>query len=373
MATEHIPLMDLKAQYLSIKGEIDAAMQSVLQAGMFVGGAPVTEFENAFAKAIGIQNCVGCGNGTDAIFLALTALGIGAGDEVATVANTFIATAEAISMTGARPVFIDCDPKTYNIDIVKLENVLAQSRKIKAIVPVHLYGSPADMPAIMSLASRYNIKVVEDCAQAHLAQINGQNVGTFGHLSTFSFYPGKNLGAYGDAGAVLSRDAEVAKRVRMWANHGRVTKYDHAFEGINSRLDTLQAAILSVKLKYLPDWTNKRIEKATLYSKLLSDSKNIICPEVLPRARHVFHLYVVRVQNRDRVLAELNEAGIQALVHYPIALPMMKAYEYLKTPIENFPMAKQCQDEVLSLPLYPELSASQIHKVCEKLREAVGD
>ena len=372
MAAAEIPLMDLKAQYASIKIEIDNAIQGILNSGHFIGGEPVADFEKSFAQALGIPHCIGCGNGTDAIFLALTALGIKSGDEVATVANTFIATSEAISMTGARPVFVDCDPQSFNIDIKKLEKILHTNRLIRAIVPVHLYGHPADMPAIMRLADQYKLKVVEDCAQAHLAAINGRNVGTFGDAASFSFYPGKNLGAYGDAGAVVTKDEQLAKKVRMCANHGRITKYDHAFEGVNSRLDTIQAAILSVKLKYLKAWTEKRIEKAEFYTKLLSGHERIQLPRPSPGAKSVFHLYVVRVPQRDQVMARLNEAGIQALVHYPIALPAMKAYEHLKTPTENFEVANKYQHEVLSLPLYPEMTTAQIHFVCEKLIAAVG-
>lgn len=369
-----IPFVDLKAQYLAIKSDVDQAIAGILDSASFIGGSPVSRFEQEFASLIGAKHCVGVGNGTDAIFIALKALDIGAGDEVITVANSFIATGEGITMAGARPVFIDADPITYAIDTKKLEGFLENlpsDHRVRAIIPVHLYGCPAPMKEVMELARRFNLRVVEDCAQAHLASIEGQNVGTFGDVGCFSFYPGKNLGAYGDAGAVLTNDPDLAMRMRMWANHGRIAKYDHEFEGVNSRLDAIQAAILSVKIPHLMKWTERRIQNAKLYSELLAGTDGVVLPTIPDKMRHVFHLYVIRVPRRERLVKELGEAGIATGVHYPIALPALKAYAYLKMGPEQFPVAHKYQSEILSLPMYPELSAEQIHFVATTLKKAM--
>ena len=363
-----IPLVDLKAQYASIKPDIDAAVQHILDETDFIGGRAVTEFEKSFAAYCGTRSAVGLANGTDALQLSLLALGVGKGDEVVTAVNTFIATSEAISATGARPVFIDNDPQTYTIDVRKIEEKITP--RTKAIIPIHLYGQPAAMDAINEIAARHNLVVIEDAAQAHGASFKGKTVGTLGRLACFSFYPGKNLGAYGDAGAIATNDEALADKVRMLANHGRLKKYEHEIEGYNSRLDTLQAAILSVKLRHLRAWTERRRQNASTYSQRLARAATIITPVVHADATHVFHLYVVRVQQRERVQQALKDAGIATGIHYPIPLHLQPAYKYLALPTGSFPVAERFASEIMSLPMYPELSADQIAFICDTLIKA---
>jgi len=364
----NIPFVDLKKQYATIKIEIDEAIQNVIADTAFIGGKYAQAFEEAFAIYCRAKYCVGVGNGTDALYIALRALGVGAGDEVITAANSFIATSEAITMTGARPVFVDCEPSSYNIDVSKIPAAI--SPKTKAIVPVHLYGQPADMASINKIAKEHNLFIVEDAAQAHGAEIAGQRVGNFGHAACFSFFPGKNLGAYGDAGAIVTNDNDLAVKCRKIANHGRVKKYNHDFEGVNSRLDGIQAAILSVKLKYIEEWTENRRKAAAIYNDYLKNS-NIITPYVCEGMRHVYHLYVVRVHSRDKVQAELSDAGIATGIHYPIALPDLQAYKYMGKLPADFPIASAYSNEILSLPMFPELQPDQIEYVCSRLIEAV--
>ncbi|MFX0197081.1 MAG: DegT/DnrJ/EryC1/StrS family aminotransferase, partial [Candidatus Hodarchaeota archaeon] len=321
----NVPFVDLKAQYEKIGEEIRNAIEDVILDSAFIGGKYLKSFEENFADYIGIKHCVGVGNGTDALFIALKALGIKAGDEVVTAANSFIATSEAITMTGAQVVFIDCDKDTYNIDINKIEESI--STKTRAIIPVHLYGQPVDMDGIMDFAEKHELYVIEDAAQAHGAEYKNRKVGTFGHVGCFSFYPGKNLGAYGDGGAVVTDDDSLAKKMRMMANHGRIGKYNHEFEGVNSRLDGLQAAILDVKLRHLEKWNKRRQEVAWRYSEALHDL--IYTPKERPDVRHVYHLYVIRVRNRDNMRAILSERGVATGIHYPVPLPFLKAYQYL--------------------------------------------
>jgi dTDP-4-amino-4,6-dideoxygalactose transaminase/carbonic anhydrase/acetyltransferase-like protein (isoleucine patch superfamily) len=363
-----IPLVDLKAQYAGIKSEIDGAMQRVFDETDFINGSEVAEFEKSFAAFCGIESVIGVGNGTDALQIALQACGIGRGDEVITAVNTFIATSEGISAAGARPVFVDNDPQTYTIDVRKIEEKITP--RTKAIIPVHLYGQPAAMDAVGEIAARNNLTVIEDAAQAHGARFKGTTVGNFGRLACFSFYPGKNLGAYGDAGAIATNDEVLAHKVRMLANHGRLKKYEHEMEGYNSRLDTLQAAILLVKLRHLGAWTEKRQRHAALYTKLLSSAPEIITPAVQPDATHVFHLYVVRVQQRDRVQQMLKDAGIATGIHYPIPLHLQPAYRHFGLPAGTFPVAERFAGEVLSLPMYPELTEEQIGFIAETLIKA---
>ncbi len=364
-----IPLVDLKAQYERIKDEINAAIQEVIATSAFIGGPYVRAFEEAFAKFCGVKHCIGVGNGTDALFIALKSLGIGAGDEVITASNSFIATSEVITMTGAQVVFCDIDPKTYNIDVSQIEAKIAP--QTKAIIPVHLYGQPADMDPLLELACRYGLKIVEDAAQAHGARYKGQMVGSLGDAACFSFYPGKNLGAYGDGGAIVTNDDELALKIRMFANHGRVDKYDHKIEGMNSRLDGLQAAILSVKLKYLEEWTEARRQLAYLYNNLLADSE-IVTPVEIENARSVYHLYVVRLGNdtRDLVSQELLRRGIAVGIHYPIALPNLKAYSHLSEEERRCPEATSASQEILSLPLFPELNKAEVQYIAETLKES---
>lgn len=359
-----IPFVDLKAQYLSIKNEIDEAIAQILQNTSFVGGAPVKQFEQAFAQYIGVEHCISCANGTDSLEMLLQAMGIGAGDEVIVPAASWISTSEAVSTVGATPVFVDIEPEYYTIDPTQIEAKLTS--KTKAIIPVHLYGHPADMPAIMAIAKQYDLKVMEDCAQAHGASIEGKTVGTWGHCASFSFYPGKNLGAYGDAGAMVTNDEELAQKVHRIANHGQLKKHDHQIEGRNSRMDTLQAAILNVKLRYLEKWTQARIDNAAQYNKLLANT-SIALPKTKANARHVFHLYVVRTTQRDKLKEYLKNQGIATGIHYPTALPLLPCYQRFNHKVEDFPIAAQYQNEILSLPMFAELNQEQINCVYEQI------
>lgn len=364
-----VPFVDLQAQYRSMKKEIDQSLKDVISESAFIGGKYVRRFEEEFAAFCGADFCVGVGNGTDALYITLRALGIGSGDEVITVANSFIATAEAISLTGARVVFVDCNPLTYNIDIKKVPNQITP--RTKAIVPVHLYGQPAEMAALQRIALEHGLSLIEDAAQAHGAQIGDKRAGTFGDAACFSFYPGKNLGAYGDGGAIVSNNKVLIEKCRVIANHGRIQKYDHAIEGVNSRLDGIQAAILSAKLRHLEEWTEKRRVSAELYHSYLKETP-VIVPKEQTGVRHVYHLFVVRVPKRDKVQAALNEFGISSGVHYPIALPNLQAYRKLKHSPQEFPIATEYSGQILSLPMYPEITEEQISYVCEKLTRVMA-
>ncbi len=371
-----IPLMDIQAQYLSVKEEIDHVVQKVIHQAQFVGGEEKDLFEQEYSQAFGVKHTIGVGNGTDAIFLILKALGIGTGDEVVTAANSFIASSEAISACGARVVFCDIEESTSLMDLNCLEKILKKGSvknggEIKAVLPVHLYGRIMDMSALMSLAEKYNVKIIEDCAQAHLARWQGQCAGTFGAAGTFSFYPGKNLGAFGDAGAVVTNDTDLANKIRKLANHGRISKYDHDIEGFNSRLDTLQAAVLRVKLRHLPAWTLARQQKAQKYHRMLADVQQVLRPEMPPQEQHVFHLFVVGVDQREQVIEGLKNKNIHAGVHYPIALPFLKAYSYLNHQPQDFPVSYRLQSRALSLPLYPEMTDEQQTYVVESLKQVL--
>jgi dTDP-4-amino-4,6-dideoxygalactose transaminase len=363
-----IPFVDLKAQYLAIKDEIDQAISNVIQDSAFIGGKYAKAFEQNFADYVGVKNCVGVGNGTDALYIALKALGVSEGDEIITAANTFIATSEAITMTGAKVVLVDCDEESYNIDVDRLEEAITD--KTKAIIPVHLYGQPADMNEIKDVAKKHNLYVVEDAAQAHGAEYKNQRIGTIGDMACFSFFPGKNLGAYGDAGAIVTSNDELARKARMFANHGRIEKYNHEFEGLNSRLDGLQAAILDVKLKHLDKWIKRRRAIAKKYDAGLKDI--VITPSVLPGVKHVYHLYVIRIKNRGRVKELLAEKGIATGVHYPIPLPFLKAYSYLGHKPEDFPVAYSMKDEILSLPIHGDMTDDQVEYVIANLKDIVN-
>jgi dTDP-4-amino-4,6-dideoxygalactose transaminase len=364
----NIQFVDLKAQYESIKPEIDKAISDVISKTAFIGGSFVASFEKAFAAFCGVKNCIGVGNGTDAIYIALRALGIGPGDEVITVANSFIATSEAITMTGAKVVFVDINPLTYNMDVTKVEKKVTS--KTKAIVPVHLYGQPADMDPILTVAKKHNLKIVEDAAQAHGAEYKGRRIGSIGDMACFSFYPGKNLGAYGDGGAIVTNDNDLAEKARMIANHGRLDKYNHKLEGVNSRLDGIQAAILDVKLRHLPDWTEARRRNAYLYNKYLKDS-GVATPVEIPDVKAVYHLYVVRVRDgkREKFQEALKSQGVSTGVHYPIALPNLLAYEYLRHGQTDFVEATKSSQEIVSLPMFPELKETEIAFVAQKIKE----
>jgi dTDP-4-amino-4,6-dideoxygalactose transaminase len=364
----NIQLVDLRAQYETIKEEIDSAIREVLAETAFIGGQRVKRFEEAFARFCGVKHCIGVGNGTDALFLALKTLGIGAGDQVITVANSFIATSEAITQTGARAVFVDISPGTYNIDTNRIEEKITP--QTKAIIPVHLYGQPADMDPILALAKKHDLKIVEDCAQAHGAVYKGRTIGSIGDMACFSFYPGKNLGAYGDAGAIVTNSDALAQKARMLANHGRIGKYDHEIEGVNSRLDGLQAAILGVKLKHLDAWSEARRKNAALYNEYLKGT-DLATPVEKEDVTCVYHLYVVRMKKelRKELQAHLKAKGIATGIHYPIALPNLKAYAYLNHTPNDFPEATKASEEIMSLPMYPELTEAQIRFIAREIRE----
>jgi dTDP-4-amino-4,6-dideoxygalactose transaminase len=364
-----IPFVDLKAQYQSIKPEIDAAIAAVISETAFVGGPHVKSFEEAFAVYCGVGHCVGVANGTDALFVALRTLGIGAGDEVITVANSFVATSEAIRMAGAQVVFVDSDSLTMNIDVNRIEEKI--TARTKAIIPVHLYGQPADMAPIRALADRHGLRIVGDAAQAHGALYRGHPIAQLADITCFSFYPGKNLGAYGDAGALVTDNPEWAAAARMFANHGRSKKYDHDFEGVNSRLDGLQAAILGVKLRHLDAWSEGRRRNARLYNEALGGT-GLVTPSEIDDCRAVYHLYVVRVPGgrRDSLQQHLAECGVNTGIHYPIALPYLNAYRYLGHTAADFPEALRASGEILSLPMFPELTSNQIRCVADAVASA---
>lgn len=361
-----VPFVDLTAQYNSIKDEIDGAIAGIINHASFVGGAPLRDFESAFAQCLGVAHCVGCGNGTDSMEIILEALGVGAGDEVIVPANSWFSTSEVVSRVGATPVFADVEPDYYTISVADVAAKITP--RTKAVIPVHLYGQAADMPALMPLAHEHKLHVIEDCAQAHLAAINGQYVGTFGIAASFSFYPGKNLGAYGDAGCMLTNDDALAQKLRMIANHGQQGKHNHLIEGRNSRLDSLQAAILHTKLPHLQKWTEQRIANAASYTALLGDQEGIVTPPTKAGYQHVFHLYVVRVLNREAMLQHLRDAGVQASVHYPTALPLLPAYKQMGHVPEDFPVASVYQSQILSLPMFAELSEAQIQAVATAVK-----
>jgi dTDP-4-amino-4,6-dideoxygalactose transaminase len=361
-----VPFLDLKTQYDILKSEIDPVIQNVLDNTAFIGGPALKAFEAKFAEFCHTQFCVGVGNGTDAIIVGLKAIVIEPGDEVITAANSFVATSEAITAAGGKVVFCDCLPEYYTIDP---EDILRKiTKNTRAIIPVHLYGQPANMPEIMKIAKEYNLHVIEDCAQAHGAEINGKRVGTWGDLGTFSFYPGKNLGAYGDGGAIVTNNSILAKKSRMIANHGRIDKYNHEFEGLNSRLDSIQCEVLSVKLNHLDSWNVARRKIAQKYGRLLKNISDLQLPIELEGTVPVYHLYVVRTSQRYELVKYLAEQGISTGVHYPISLHNLAAYEYLKHKSKDFPNANYYQDEILSLPIYPELSDPTVTYIAEAIR-----
>ena len=360
-----VPFVDLSAQYQAHRAEFDAALAAVIQSNAFIGGEPVREFERRFAEAYGVRHCVACGNGTDAIYIVLRMLGIGAGDEVITTAASWISTSETISQAGATPVFVDVDDH-YLIDVDELETAI--TARTRAVIPVHLYGQAAPMERIAALCTAHGLRLIEDCAQAHFAEWGGQHVGTFGDAGTFSFYPGKNLGAWGDAGAIVTNDDELARKSRMYANHGALVKHVHEMEGINSRMDGLQAALLTTKLRFIGSWTAARQRVAAQYDRLLAGVGDLEVPIVRRGATHVYHLYVVRTTYRDELKAFLAERGIETAIHYPTALPLLPAYKHLGMFPESIPRAAENQRRVLSLPIYPEMSGDIVEYVAESVR-----
>ncbi len=362
MSNAKIPFVDLQTQYQSLKPEIDAAIAAVLTRGDFILGGDVTRFEEEFAAFCGVAHCLGVANGTDALKLALEACGIGPGDEVITTSHTYIATALAISQCGARPVLVDCEPDYMLIDVSKIEAAITP--KTKAILPVHLYGQAADMDPIMEIAKRHKLVVVEDACQAHGATYKGKKCGSIGDIAAFSFYPGKNLGAYGDGGAVTTNNAELADKIKLLRNYGQRVKYEHLVKGGNSRLDTVQAAVLRVKLRHLADWNLARANGAAMYGKALAGT-NLILPRVAPWGTHVFHLYVVRTQDRAGLMTALDAANSQHGIHYPIPIHRQVAMADLGYGVGSFPVAETLAPEILSLPMCPELSQAQVDRIAE--------
>lgn len=355
-----ISFLDLKKQYGQIKEEVDLAINDVISSTAFIGGKYVSQFENEFAAYQSAKYCIGVGNGTDALEIAIESLDLPKNSEILVPANTFISTAEAVTRAGHKVVFVDCDENNYTISISSIKSKITSN--VKAIVAVHLYGHPCNMGEILKIASDNSLRVIEDCAQAHGAEYNGKRVGAIGDVGTFSFYPGKNLGAYGDGGAIVTNDEAIAIKCRMIANHGRVEKYNHEFEGRNSRLDGIQAAILSVKLKHLDDWTEKRIEIADYYLKNLKDVADVILPKREDWAKQVYHLFVIRTKKRDELQKYLKENNIQTGIHYPIALPKLNAYSYLNKGNESF-IANRVDNQLLSLPIGEHLEIHHLEEV----------
>ncbi len=361
----NVPFVDLHAQYLSIKEEIDAAIAEVIAQSSYIRGPHVEVFEKTWAETLGVKHCVSCANGTDALYIALRGLGLKPGDEVLTSAHSWISTSETITQAGGRVVFCDTEEETFTIDPAGIESKITPATV--GIIPVHLYGQPADMNAIMAIAKKHNLWVLEDCAQAHLAKYNGQIVGTFGHVATFSFYPGKNLGAYGDAGCAVTNDDRLAAWMTTFARHGG--KGDHVMEGINSRMDGFQGAVLNVKLPHLPSWTSARQRVATSYDALLEGVGDICKPEVASGREHVYHLYVIRTGQRDALRKHLNDAGIATVLNYPKALPFYPAYAYLGHDPGDFPVAYANQSRILSLPIYPEIGNEMVGYVANRIND----
>jgi dTDP-4-amino-4,6-dideoxygalactose transaminase len=362
-----IPFVDLKAQYRSLKNEIDGAIASVIEETAFIGGSFVKTFEEKFAALYGVKHVISCANGTDSLYIIMKMLGIGAGDEVITVANSWISSSETISQAGARPVFVDIHPEYYSMDETLLEEKITDNTK--AIIVVHLQGQMCNMEAIQAICNEKGIYLIEDCAQAHFSEFKKVRSGVSGIAGSFSFYPGKNLGAYGDAGCIVTNDDVLAEKCRMFANHGALKKPNHIIEGINSRLDGLQASILTAKLPFILEWTNKRIDNSILYRKYLQDIPQLVLPAIRPGTVHTFHLFVVRAQNRDGLMAWLKEKNIETAIHYPVVLPNLPAYRYLNHKPEDFPVASSYQPQILSLPMYPELTEEMIAYIAESIKQ----
>ena len=393
-----VPFLDLKIQYESIRDEISIAIQKVLENTAFAGGPFVAQFEKEFAEFCGCKHAIGVGSGTEALWMSLLALGVGQGDEVITVPNTFIATAEAISFCGAKPVFVDVDEHTYNMDPNKLEDYLRKryarngsglkpptsnlkpriSRlkpptsnlkpRLRAVIPVHLFGQMADMDPILEIARKYGLFVIEDACQAHGAEYKGRRAGSLSDAGCFSFYPGKNLGAYGEAGAVVTNDDALAEKIKMLRDHGQPKKYYHDYIGWNGRMDGFQGSVLSVKLKHLPAWNEARRKNAKLYNQLLVDTDGVMIPQEADYVRHIYHIYAVRIQRRSALMNALAEKGISCGIHYPVPIHLQKAYSSLGLENGGFPLAEKCCEEFVSLPMFPELKEEQIEYVAAEIK-----
>lgn len=364
-----VPFVDLKAQHDSLRGEIFEAITNVIDNSAFIMGPAIKELEANFAEFCGCKHVIGCSSGTSALNLALWAIGIGPGDEVITIPHTFIATTEAISVRGAKPVFVDIDAATYTMDVSKLEAAITANTK--AVIPVHLYGHPTDMDPLLAIAKKYGLKVIEDCAQSHGAEYKGRRVGTMGDIGCFSFFPGKNIGAMGDAGAITTNDDELATKLNKLRNHGRLGKYEHEMVGYNERLDNLQAAILNVKLPHLNDWNALRRKHAAEYAEDLAGA-GVGLPAVATDCTHVYHLFVIRHPNRDALQKHLKEKGIATGVHYPLPLHMQPAYSNLGYKEGDFPVTEKAAKEIISLPMYPEMTREAVTEVAEAIKEFHG-
>ncbi len=362
-----VPMVDLKKQFRQIKKEVFHVLTEILESSHYVLGAKVTELENKIAAYHDVREAIGVASGTDALHLSVEASGIGAGEEVITTPFTFFATAEAILYNGALPVFVDIDPVTFNIDVDRIEAQI--TKKTRAILPVHLFGHPADMEKLMKLARKYRLKVIEDCAQSFGASIGGRRTGSFGDAGCFSFYPSKNLGAYGDGGMITLNNLKVAEIIRQLRNHGSKGSYKHKRVGFNSRLDEIQAGILLVKFKRIDEYNKKRRRNAALYTRLLSDA--IQCPVEKPGAVHVFHQYTIRSPKRDKIQQRLRENGISSVVYYPVPLHLQEAIKFLGYQKGDFPVTEKAAREVLSLPMYPELEESSIRKIAKIIKDTV--
>jgi dTDP-4-amino-4,6-dideoxygalactose transaminase len=365
-----VPFLDLKAHHEPIRDELNHAIGEVMESGVFAGGPFVAAFERDFAAYCDTRFAVGLGNGTDALWLSLLALGVGPGDEVITVPFTFIATAEAISFCGARPVFVDIDERTYTMDPGLLESAITP--RTRAIIPVHLFGQMAEMDPILEIAQRHRLPVVEDACQAHGALYKGRRAGSLGVAGCFSFYPGKNLGALGEAGAVVTNDLELEGKIKVLRDHGQARKYYHSRIGWNARMDGIQGAVLRVKLKRLETANSGRRANARIYEELLGGGKEIVTPYVAPDNRHIYHVYAVRVRGRDQVLESLAGKGISCAIHYPVPVHLQEAYRWLGYGEGSFPVAERSAREVLSLPMYPELSQEQIQAVATELKAGLS-
>ena len=363
----NVPFNDLYAQYLSLKPEIDEAIARTIKDSAFVRGPEVEIFEENFSKLMGVDHCVSCANGTDALYIAMHALGVKPGDEVIVPAHSWISTSETVTQIGGKVVFCDTRSQDFTIDIDAVEDKI--NNKTVGIIPVHLYGHPAQMDAVMQIAKKHKLWVIEDCAQAHLALFRGKKVGQFGDAATFSFYPGKNLGAMGDAGALVTNDVQLARRAARFARHGGLVKGSHEIEGINSRLDGLQAAILNVKLPHLIRWNKRRQEVANEYLAQLSGIGDLTLPQVDERASHVWHLFVIRSKSRDELKAYLSDNGVQTIINYPIALPFLEAYRHQNNSSNDFPIAHRNQSEILSLPVFPEMTDGMVGAVVSAVSE----
>lgn len=361
---KNIAFVDLKRQYVSIKTDIDKVISKVLDSAEFILGSENEKFEEEFSKFIGVNYAVGVGSGMAALELGLRALGIGDGDEVITPVNSFIASSFSITLVGAKPILVDCQEDTFNIDIEKAEKLITS--KTKAIMPVHLYGQVADMEGVLKLAKKYGLLVIEDACQAHGASFKGQKAGSFGDVAAFSLYPGKNLGGYGDGGIVTTNNKTIAEKINMLRNFGQKEKYKHLILGENNKLDNLQAGILRVKLRHLEKWNNKRLKKAIIYNNLLKKAP-VITPQIFPEYTHIFHLYVIRSKKRNKLMKYLSSKGISIVMHYPIPIHLQSAYKQLGYKKGDFPTAEMLSEEILSLPMFPEIKEEEIRYVCREI------